>query len=116
MIIAGIVVAALLGFAWGGIRRATRARAAVRDAAPPENVAPATQAGREFTSGIPLGNAAVIPKTVEGVAPQLQPPGAAPRRVSARRPAAPIPGPDNPGSTTRKPVNRATDFPRSGSS
>jgi len=86
MVIAGIGVAVLLGFAWGGYRRAARAQAAAQDAGLPKNVAPATQAGREFTSGIPLGNAAVVRKTVEGMAPQLQPPGAPPQQTATIAP------------------------------
>jgi type IV secretion system protein VirB10 len=81
-----IGVAVLLGFAWGGIRRAARAQTAARDAGLPKNVAPATQAGREFTSGIPLGNAAVVRRTAEGVAPELQPPGAPPQQTSTMAP------------------------------
>ena len=86
MVIAGIGLAVLLGFAWGGIRRAARTQAAVRDAGMPKNVAPATQAGREFTSGIPLGNAALIRKTGEGVPAELQPPGVVPQQASTLAP------------------------------
>lgn len=78
--IAVIGIAVLLGFAWGGIRRAAMAQSAVRDAGLPKNVAPATQAGSEFTSGVPLGNAAVVRKT------ELQPPGAAPQQASMSAP------------------------------
>jgi type IV secretion system protein TrbI len=84
--IAVIGVGVLLGFAWGGIRRAARAQTAARDADLPKNVAPATQAGREFTSGIPLGNAAVVRRTAEGVASELQLPGMAPQQVSTLAP------------------------------
>ena len=84
--IAVIGVAVLLGFAWGGIRRAAKAQAAVRDAGLPKNVAPATQAGREFTSVIPLGNAAVVRRTAEGAAPELQPPGVPPQQTSTMAP------------------------------
>jgi type IV secretion system protein VirB10 len=80
MAITGIGLAVFLAFAWGGYRRAARAQEAVRDAGMPKNVAPATQAGSEFTSGVPLGNAAVVRKT------ELQPPGAAPQQASISAP------------------------------
>jgi type IV secretory pathway VirB10-like protein len=71
MAILCVVVGLLLAFAYGGYRRTQRAQSAARDAALPKNVAPATQAGNEFTKSIPDG--ALARRNI----PELQPPGAA---------------------------------------
>jgi type IV secretion system protein VirB10 len=47
----------LLAFAYGGYRRSVKDEAAARQAGLPKTVTPATQAGTEFVSAIPLGNA-----------------------------------------------------------
>jgi type IV secretion system protein VirB10 len=58
----------LLAFAYGGYRRGIKDETAARQAGLPKTVAPATQAGAEFVSAIPLGTAPLAK------AAELQPP------------------------------------------
>jgi type IV secretion system protein VirB10 len=64
----GVIALVLLAFAYGGYRRTIKNEAAAREAGLPKSVAPATQAGTEFASAIPLGTAPVSKPT------ELQPP------------------------------------------
>lgn len=66
--VVGVIALVLLAFAYGGYRRSVKDEAAARQAGLPKTVAPATQAGTEFVSAIPLGTASLA-KTKE-----LQPP------------------------------------------
>ncbi len=66
-------VALLLAFAYGGNRRAQIAQVAARQTGLPKSVAPATQAGNEFTNSIPAGNAPLT----HGNPNDLQPPAPA---------------------------------------
>jgi type IV secretion system protein VirB10 len=66
-----VIALVLLAFAYGGYQRTIKNEAAAREAGLPKSVAPATQAGTEFASAIPLGTASVS-KPVE-----LQPPSGA---------------------------------------
>jgi type IV secretion system protein TrbI len=66
--VVGVIALVLLAFAYGGYRRSVKDEAAARQAGLPKTVAPATQAGTEFVSAIPLGTAPLA-KTNE-----LQPP------------------------------------------
>ena len=75
--VVGIIAAVLLAFAYGGYRRSLKDEAAARHAGLPKTVAPATQAGTEFVSAIPLGNAALMK------AGELQPPADSKGVVSA---------------------------------
>lgn len=68
--IIGVGIALLLAFAYGGYRRAQIAQVAARQTGLPKSVAPATQAGNEFTNSIPAGNAPLT----RGNPNQLQPP------------------------------------------
>jgi len=52
-----VIASVLLAFAYGGYRRSVKNEAAARRAGLPTTVAPATQAGTEFVSAVPLGNA-----------------------------------------------------------
>jgi type IV secretion system protein VirB10 len=63
-----IIASVLLAFAYGGYRRSVKDEAAARQAGLPKTVAPATQAGTEFVSAVPLGNAPLAK------AAELQPP------------------------------------------
>jgi type IV secretion system protein VirB10 len=63
-----VIAALLLAFAYGGYRRTIKDQTAARQAGLPKSVAPATQAGTEFVSAIPLGNAPFVK------AGELQPP------------------------------------------
>lgn len=60
-----IILLLLLGFAWGGIRRALNNQMAARDAGLPKSATPATQAASEFMQATPAGT---VPLT-------LRPPG-----------------------------------------
>ena len=53
----GVIALVLLAFAYGGYRRSVKDEADARHAGLPKTVAPATQAGTEFVSAIPLGTA-----------------------------------------------------------
>ena len=63
-----VIASVLLAFAYGGYRRSVKDEAAARRAGLPTTVAPATQAGTEFVSAVPLGNATLAK------AAELQPP------------------------------------------
>ena len=63
-----VIASVLLAFAYGGYRRSVKDEAAARRAGLPTSVAPATQAGTEFVSAVPLGNATLAK------AAELQPP------------------------------------------
>lgn len=60
-----VILLLLLGFAWGGIRRALNNQMAARDAGLPKSATPATQAASEFMQATPAGT---VPLT-------LRPPG-----------------------------------------
>jgi type IV secretory pathway VirB10-like protein len=55
MALLAIGVTLLLGFAYGAYRRTKQAQITERESRVPKAVAPATQAGREFTNSIPAG-------------------------------------------------------------
>ena len=55
--VVGVIALVLLAFAYGGYRRSVKDQSAARQAGLPKTVAPATQAGTEFVSAIPLGTA-----------------------------------------------------------
>ena len=71
MAIVGVGVGLLLAFAYGGYRRAENAQMAARDGGVSKGVAPATQAGHEFTNSIPAGTAPLT----SGNSNELRPPG-----------------------------------------
>jgi hypothetical protein len=71
MAIVGVGIALLLAFAYGGYQRAENAQVAARDAGLSKSVAPATQAGHEFTNSIPAGTAPLT----GGNSNELHPPG-----------------------------------------
>ncbi len=73
-------VALLLAFAYGGYRRAQMAQIAARQSGLPRSVAPATQAGNEFTNSIPAGNAPLT----RGNPHELQPPAPASETSATR--------------------------------
>lgn len=56
-----IILALLLGFAFGGYQRSVHNQTATRDAGMPKNVGPATQAASEFVQGTPAGT---VPMTL----------------------------------------------------
>jgi len=56
-----MVLMLLLGFAYGGIRRAFNNRTAAREAGLPKGVTPATQAASEFMQATPAGT---VPMTL----------------------------------------------------
>jgi type IV secretory pathway VirB10-like protein len=70
-----VVLALLLGFAYGGYRRKQRTEAEARAAGLPKGVAPATTAGKEFVQAIPLNEA---PLARPDAGHPLAPPGTLP--------------------------------------
>lgn len=102
-----IVGVALLGaFAYGGYRRSAKAQLVARRAGLPKSVAPATQAGTEFTTSIPTGTVPLA----RGGSNDLQPPDPA-AQPDIRMPA---PCGTDPQTHQRYPYNPRTGQPCDG--